>query len=211
MSSLHNAISYGVDLLRAFPRAIGLSDEAGVERISETLTPVMDVWSQPEWNFLRNERFVGLRYSSAAFAAELSGVALLNPAGSNYLITALAATGRPAAAGVFLSGLTTQISVQATFALQGAGLPLDTRVYTATGTVAKSIGQVWIGTDAAAIGQILDEIGASVATNQSVDLMRLPVILSPGFAWFSQFNVVNTFVSGGIFWRERRMFPGEQA
>lgn len=36
--------------------ALGASGEGGVERYGETLTPVLDVWSLPEWRYLRNER-----------------------------------------------------------------------------------------------------------------------------------------------------------
>lgn len=50
----HNALQQYTELLDAYSRALGERDGwSGIERGGETLTPVIDLWSQPDWDYLR--------------------------------------------------------------------------------------------------------------------------------------------------------------
>jgi len=66
---------------------MGLSDPTGgVERLGETLTPVVDLWSRPEWALLRDERWgAGTAVEVAGGVGIVSHVQLFNPAGSGVL------------------------------------------------------------------------------------------------------------------------------
>lgn len=57
----------------------------GLERFGETLTPVIDLWSLPEWSYLRAET-LGQVMRVAASGANNSAVALANPLTSRSLV-----------------------------------------------------------------------------------------------------------------------------
>ena len=85
MSRLHNALTRGA-ISDALKRAVGdTRSQGGVERYSETLEPVLDLWSRPEWAILRDEILWGGASTQAAVAGELSFVAVINPLGSGML------------------------------------------------------------------------------------------------------------------------------
>lgn len=87
MGGIHNAIKYGTDILRAYSRAVGLGEEEeGTVRLGETLTPVMDVWSLPEWAFLRGETLWADNNLIVAVAAEFGFGGVRNPTGSRRVV-----------------------------------------------------------------------------------------------------------------------------
>jgi len=52
----HNELQKFPALQRAIALAVGMKqEEEGVTRLGETLTPVIDFWSNPEWSFLYDE------------------------------------------------------------------------------------------------------------------------------------------------------------
>ena len=56
MSHVHNSLHRCTQLLQGYKRALGMDvSEDGVERIGETLTAVLDLWSQPEFALPRGE------------------------------------------------------------------------------------------------------------------------------------------------------------
>lgn len=83
---LHNALRKYTSLLRGFRAAFGEDDRVGVERLSETLQPVMDFWSRPEWAWLSGRDLFSDRVSAPAVAAEFSFAGLRNPAGSGLIL-----------------------------------------------------------------------------------------------------------------------------
>jgi hypothetical protein len=87
VGSLHNELRRAGQLQRAALIALGVSDpDAGIERLGETLTPVIDLWSRPEWlGLLGIYRWAGRR-ASAALAANLSHVGVTNPTASNSIV-----------------------------------------------------------------------------------------------------------------------------
>lgn len=85
MSQLHNEIRRAGALLRGIRNALGLTEEPGVERLGETLTPTFDAW-RPEFAFLRGVKLVQGFAAEGADVANFSGVQLENPATSGALI-----------------------------------------------------------------------------------------------------------------------------
>lgn len=83
MTQQHNGLGRYTALLSAFTGALGErdSDFSGIERAGETLTPVIDLWSRPEWAWLRDERRYWHSVVVGAIAAERSGVTVRPPAG----------------------------------------------------------------------------------------------------------------------------------
>lgn len=75
------------ELLRAYVLAAGLAEnEAGVERLGETLTPTLNIWERPEWALLRGETlWVANRVVTAGGAGTMAGVAICNPVGSGIV------------------------------------------------------------------------------------------------------------------------------
>lgn len=87
MGQLHNELhrgQYSAALTRALDEMRG---SAGLERFGETLTPVIDLWSKPEWAHLRNERLGAVsRAVTAGGAGTTAGVALANPSTSQNIV-----------------------------------------------------------------------------------------------------------------------------
>lgn len=67
MGHVHNAIDRATDLIRGYRRALGiLSPDGGLERFGETLTPTIDLWSDPRWASLMGDK---LQFGVATAAA----------------------------------------------------------------------------------------------------------------------------------------------
>lgn len=80
MGHVHNALDRATELVRGFRRAVGLTGpEGGVERFGETLTPVMDIWSQPIWATLRGDWLQWGRANVAAGGAGTRSIVRLRP------------------------------------------------------------------------------------------------------------------------------------
>lgn len=88
MTHVHNALHRATDLLRGIRRAVGLDsgEDPGVERISETLQPILDMWGRPEFSVLRGEGLFARDYSVAAGAGVRAKLQIFNPAGSKRLV-----------------------------------------------------------------------------------------------------------------------------
>lgn len=78
MGKLHNELRRG-PWSAAVTAALGDTREGGVERFSESLQPIMDIWSRPEWAILRREQLIYLHGFAPAVAGELSCVTFSNP------------------------------------------------------------------------------------------------------------------------------------
>jgi len=69
VGQLHNEFRAG-SLQRAITEALGVAGhDVAIERVGETLTPVFDVWSQPEWALGRQEFLCMARLITAAGGA----------------------------------------------------------------------------------------------------------------------------------------------
>lgn len=77
MGQLHNELRDATSLLRGFRRLFGGTDPGlGVERLSETLVPIVDIWDRPEFAFLRDEFIWWTSRSDGLVAGQFSGVGI---------------------------------------------------------------------------------------------------------------------------------------
>lgn len=202
MADLHNGIKYAGPELDAFATAAGVSkDQAGVERLGETWTPVIERMLRPELAYLAQDFYAGMNATQAAVAAQASGVALLNPAGSNILATVEAVT--------YMATGSSGILVVGTEAAFRAVL---------TGTEARGVYRdgrqrgdkprlsVLIGSNAIPVGSELERVTPNAAT---IGFVNVPIILQPGrgVAVFGQ--TVNISIVVAYAWREHMGKPGE--
>lgn len=211
MSDIHNALRKGV-LSAALTRAVGdMRGGSGIERYGETLTPIIDLWEQPEFYFLRDEKFCANPRNGSAVAAEFAGSALVNPAGSGLLVVVLHAS---IDCGAFAGPSSIaqlqqapEAAVTATFAGGGPGTVIDTRFRNGAAT-SVSAAQTYVGTDPALPIGLTVELRRN-ATPTQIDFQNLPIILHPGQAAVMMFGTVNTATNFNWHWRERRAFPSE--
>jgi len=206
MGSLHNELRSG-RIITAYKAALGMKDgQEGVERLSESLVGVIDLWRHPEFAQLRGERLCGGMRTAGAVVAEFSGVALGNPAGSGMIAVVEACAARVATLGQITQ---LEIGIDATFlatlTTSGSGFVRDRRGLTSTASRLL----IRTGTDAAAtLGQLLETNSPTVAEVQIPWLMP-PVILAPGDGLLMIHQTTNTALTGIFRWRERLAFPSE--
>lgn len=204
---VHNQLRAG-QLSGALTRALGdTRGDGGIERYGETLTPTMNLWSQPEWNYLRRDYLVSKFITSPAVAGEFSGIALVNPAGSGSIAVIEKAlvwggtTGQVVYMNRGVAGIWT-----ATYAgTGGRGISRDSRI---AYNVAPGFSDIYIGSDAGALGSTVGI--AHFVTNMATDqVCGLPYVLTPGegIAWVG--NTVNVVLYLVLTWRERMAFRGE--
>jgi hypothetical protein len=206
---VHNALGSG-PLAAALSRAVGDTvGSSGLERYGETLTPELNLWTQPEWAYLRREILLGSHVGVGAVAAEFSGMAVLNPDASGILLVVEQAGAGAIPGNFFFLTRAPSALVLATYLGVGRGLARDSRWNIGQGGAnTAGRGLVAQGTDPAAIG-------AAFATDSSPPNLRasfpvgLPVVLHPGQAVLIESGVVNVACNFSFGWRERVAFPGE--
>lgn len=209
MGSIHNELRSSA-LQQAIRDAVGGSMEVEIERIGETLTPVLDIWSQPEWVQLRGVRPFAI--GGVVLAANVAGIArfqISNPAGSQVI----AVIERVSVVEFTGPGPTGYVLTDSGAFIAGGLAPLsatDTRYPIAAGGGSRpTITQQTVDNAAGAnSGIFLDHIVA--ATNVVTPFgTALPFVLTPGNWLQVQSQTVNhgsRFQCRGY---ERLAFPGE--
>lgn len=209
MGQQHNELRRGA-LSAAFTRAVGdMRGSGGIERYGETLTPVLDLWSLPEWLFLRGERGYAFPVVGPAVAAEFGAAAVVNPAGSGFLLVVEKLTvdaGAFAGSSVLNVEVNTEAIIAATLGTVSGFNVLDTRWFAATGTFGAGVARV--GSDPGVIGLPLESARVP-AGNMPESKVALPYTLHPGFGLVARFGTVNTAFLANFRVRERRAFPSE--
>lgn len=207
MSSLHNALRGAKRLLPGIKKILGVTDaDAGVERFSETLQPVLDPWSQPDFSFPRGEtRHARGIVVAAGAAATFAGFTLVNPAGSNRIIVVLTMSLNVNAATDYELSVDTQGTLDGSFATLLAITSLDLRQRITNA----GIGRVAIGNPA--LFPVGNRINAGATAPNIVDYVREAegVVLAPGFGILLQIADDAAEVRGSVSWRERGALPGE--
>jgi len=112
MGQTHNELRRG-DLSRALKNLLADSRGGGLERYGETLTPVIDMWSRPEFALLRGEALFGEIEPVPAVVGELGMAGIVVPAASGMLAVVFAAV-RSGSAAAWQFGLATEVAVLAT-------------------------------------------------------------------------------------------------
>jgi len=213
MAGLHNAIKYGGQLLKGLAFAVGVDpQESGVERLGETLTPTIDPWTMPEWAYLRAERLIASAFDIVGAAGTVPEVMLYNPQTSRRLLVVtnlhwswVTTTGATFQYRFFRGALPVSFTVQASG-------PVDTRDPGLIANNGGSTGQLATAANAVVQGgNVFDTMQGEAAPVRPINDVN-PVILAPGtgFSFGPGVVGVQRFI-GGIRWRERIMFPNEQA
>lgn len=211
MPPVHNALTRG-RLSSALRAAIGIQkDEGGLERYGETLTPIIDLWSLPEWAIHRNEVLWSLHGAVGATAAEFSMVALTCPlavGSQQYLIFVDEIWGAAGAVGSTVDlCLQTRTAIAATL---GAAPPVARDMRTGANVLGTNVAapEGWFGSDPVAFTNVVDRNVASVIL-QMVPLVSPPWILKPGAGLVLQNAVANQSMRALFKGRARVALPGE--
>jgi hypothetical protein len=199
VGTLHNALRTSLGLVKGLSRAVALDQDAGVERFGETLTPVLDIWRQPEWAFLRDESLLLFGTIASAVAGEFSYNGVSNPADSGMLVVVEAVM--PDGAGAYnIRFRDTDTPTVATGVIRR-----DLRWPAAQ--VSRS--QYISGAEAAGSGASMMRFTLPAAGTAQPPWMALGIILPPGTNVVLEHNTVNTAFTANWLWRERRLLPGE--
>lgn len=204
MSHIHNALHRTTQLQRGFALAFGLENDQGVERLGETLTPVVDLWREPEWAALRGVLLGARMRSAAAIAGELGFVTLSNPAGSDIIVTVDAVKIRnDGADAAFTVGELADSVAAAEEVSNARGSSRDARI----GTVTRAINR--IGGSAAGLGLSAAEAFRVTSLVEKFAGIAVPCVLTPGRAIAVECATANLTFSAGFRWTERPLISGE--
>ena len=215
MADIHNAIRYGTGETRGIPVITGMdASTGGLERVGETLQPVIDPYSRGEWSWPRQEHLWGKSITSVAVVGELSFMAVTCAPGSrSIVIVDGAACGGGATNAILCGNLRTVIA--ATGTLQPFSAPgRDHRLVADPGGFLQQVPavEIWIGSDPA----LLDTAGSArydkqdgVAANNTVQFVGGPWILKPGTGLIVQGTTVNVGLDITLFGHTRFAYPGE--
>lgn len=200
MGSIHNELTGRSGFIsRAIRNALQVENaEVGVERLSETLNPIMDLWSRPEWNLLRGERIWTASPSTAGIAGEQAVLGVRNPAGSNLIVVV---------EDVYVTGaLVFELRAAPTGAYVPDGISTanarDSRVAQLTGISTQSMAS----SDVAPPGVVRY---FQATTNANGIFYRIEFVLTPGFDFYVVSLNANQGMVATIRGRERPAFAGE--
>lgn len=110
MSDQHNALHRCTELLQGFKRGLGMDRDAdGVERVGETLTPVWDIWSKPEFARLRGEHLgaASLLVTGIALTRTIHGIRNISTPDDQWIVTVEPGTLYLVAGGVAYGAIST--------------------------------------------------------------------------------------------------------
>lgn len=200
MAEEHNAIKYGVTISQAAAIASGGAySDVGVSRLSETLTPTMDLWSRREWELLRGEIMFGRALTSPVVAARFSSIELVNPAGNTKLCVVRGIVRFGGAAGIDFS-VDSGAALGVTTTNRGVALDRRFPQLGETSTCTLVIGDLAAGAA---------NVQWSTSTSVPASTVPLPWVLPPGSKLFMVSDTAATAIFLNIFFSERSPFPGE--
>lgn len=199
---LHNRLTTFTALLRAFQKALGEERRdafSGIERAGETLTPVVDLWSRPEWAFLRGEFIWAARTNQAAGGAGTnSKCGLINNSADQIVVVVQHAI-------EFFGANAARLQRDGTALTAGTqAVRLDYRVAAAPTPVGAPTTQT--AADAVASGNTAFEIQSTGAETHYV---VIPVLLMPGDAFHWRSTNANVQLGVSFVGYTRRALPGE--
>lgn len=210
MGQVHNSIKYDSQLLKALALGVGVSpDEAGVERLSESLTAIVNAYSVhdlPEWQIMRGVGLAAMSAPVGPVAAENSFVALINPAGSNLLVVVDTISHQD----ITLSSSQFVLEVASEGTVRAIAPTTETRgqFRDRRRTVVTSRVTAYAATKVGAVGtEIASGAASGIVANGFFSCM--PLILPPGQALITRDLVVNETIRVSYAWRERLALPGE--
>ena len=196
MGDVQNELRRAGRITTAYLNALGMT-EGIVDRLGDTLIPTMDVWSQPDWNFLRGDHMYAREAAATAVAARFSQVQLVMPSTA----TALAVVRK-----IVRTGGTLRIQLSGgpvTGVVQNLkrGLPTDSRSPRLGGETS----QLEVNEVDAAAGLNLPQWFLQNANGEEIP----PFVVGPGSNLFISELTANTAMGVVVFWTERTFFPSE--
>lgn len=206
MGDIHNELKRG-PWGPALASVVGLSrDAAGLERLGETLTPVLDLWSpaRPDWAIERREHLVFLHALAPAVAAELSCVVFDGSTDPSTILIIDA---------LIFSNIT-QVNIG--FDARPAGATeattkdfLDHRVRAGAAANRRPRSRVWIDSNAATAltGPLFRYVGAASALGAYLPVPF--VVLGDNLSLICENTTVNTALHVTAIGRERQLLPSE--
>src|SRR5574342_537374 len=201
MAEEHNAIKYGTTISKAGAVATGGAyGDVGISRLSETLTPIIDLWARPEWALLRGEIHFARFVSGQAVAGRFSGFEVVNPAGASKIAVVRL---KPILASDQLQAVIDFGAAIAANPVTNRGVALDAR-YPSVGEVS----QCTIVTGDYAGGVVLPQWLWRAATTV-VDAVSPEWVLVPGSKLFVLTGAILQVFYCNVLIRERSPFPGE--
>lgn len=210
MGQLHNGIKYGTDLVAAVNVLSGVDPASpGVERLSESLTPILDPYARDDEAVLRREHLWGTTINSPAVAAEFSITAVVNPLANQIqgliLVVTKALFRGGGAAGSFM-GWSSRALIAATLTQVGNAANLDSR-FSNTLVPRTTPIETWAGSDGAATlsGNIEEELPLTPYSAFSFT----PIMLKPGTGIYICAQTVNTSLQTKYRGYYRMALPGE--
>lgn len=197
MALVHNALNRATELLRGFRAAVGLVDSGyGVERISETLVPTLNIWSgqdSPEWFALRGEKRAFGYYDLAALAGNYSMLQIYNPHQLIVVVDEIRASLK-VAGDILLLYTNTQLS-----AGTSSTHALDRRLNRPATNIRYEQAAALVGT---IFGWHSALAGEEMTIGHRMVLgFNQGIVIAPG--------AVNTRIIANFYWRERAFLPGE--
>jgi hypothetical protein len=190
VAEIHNELRYGLELLEQYSKYLGLERGAGVERLGETLTPVLDMWRLPELAALRREALWWVTVGQVAVALQRGIIGITNLAGSNLLITVDGYASSDANVGIG--------SVAQALAIGIVAFAADARDRRFGSSQSVTGVKAFAGTSAAP--------GATVSWDRIIVNTIIPIqaVLQPGSNLSIVHNVANTAFNAAFFGRVRR-------
>lgn len=202
MAEEHNQIKYGTPISTAGAVvAGGAYSDVGISRLGETLTPVLNLWSMPEFFLPRAEILFTRFVIVPAVAARFASAELVNPAGSGKLVV-VRVIDIPYTSDRLEIVIDTGNAIAANPVVH-KGLANDGR-YASLGEV--SIATLTTGDLAA--GAVNPQWGVRQLTGHGFNAGPY-WILSPGKKLFFITGGVNETFFLNLLWSERSAFPGE--
>lgn len=204
MSSIHNALQRGI-INDALKRATGLTKSgSAIERMGETLTPIIDLWSRPEWSVLNGEGLMGANIVQPVVAGQLSFICLGNPTGSGMIVVVTRISARDQTlTDDFIIGIAGDPPAGVV-----ASAPWVSRDRRFRGGNTFGRAQIRRGSNVASIGFQINE-RTRLLTTQHTELISPPYTLRPGDCVVIEDTVAAEVFDANFEGYERQAYPGE--
>lgn len=204
--AIHNELRRASDLQRGVKIFSGLdSAEGGIERLGETLTPVLDPWSRPEIAYLRRERLAaGWTYVAAGGAGNISAASLGNPDPTRFMMV--------------IEEIIINVTTTGSVYLCNTGLQLVNII-----TTKGSRDGRWSPTAAGDVPNAVVSNKNNDATTPGNAIAAVPITANQPFVWRQPWVLgrngimtvrsatANVAMTVSWCWRERTLIPGENS
>lgn len=201
MPHIHNALHHFIRVQNGYRKAVQEADPSfnGIERAGETLTPIIDLWAEPDWALPRGAVYFKRAPTTGAVAGRFSSFELVNPAGSGVIAVVRR---------ILTINQNTEVQLELGAAIcanpiVARGSAVDSRWSTVPGQTSKC-------------SLTHGDVAAGASARQwlcmnGVDYPGLWWVVTPGFKLFVISLVANASITGCFEWSERLASEDELA